>query len=285
MNEPRVFKHSPFAFLLIILLFGGMLIFLFVGLGQDDITLLIPIVLLFGLVGFISLLRFFIKTTVSDEEISSQTILGTKTLRWSEISRVSGRGYAIKLHNFDEDITVAPSPQLPGYEEIVEWIGTKRPDLFSVQEFGEMKRGAGLFIGLILLGVVGIGILGGFLLMVINSQDATVFFAPLFVLGIMAFVFFWMILFMPQSLTLEGNTLTLKYLFKQTTLKADEISAVFFGYTRTRNGKQYYVSLQLANKRQVRVSGVGQSMPITYLVLKNWHKANSAQSSFSQAMR
>lgn len=275
MNEPRVFKHSPFTFLLIILLFGGMLIFLFVGLGQDEPIFFVPIFLLFGLVGFISLLQFFVKTTVSDEEISSQTIFGVKTLRWGEISRVSGRGYAIKLHNLDEDVTVAPSPQLPGYEEVVESIGARRPDLFSVQEFGEMKRGAGFVIGLGVLGLVILGIFGVFMLMSFTSQDTTVIFAPMLIVGIMMLVFIWMILSTPQSLTLEGNTLTLKYLFNQKTLKADEVASVFFGHTRTRNGKQYYISMQLTNRRQIRFSSIGQSVPITYLVLKNWHKNNS----------
>jgi hypothetical protein len=68
-------------------------------------------------------------------------LLGSKTLRWTEIARVSGRGYGIKLHNFDEDVTVAPMYRLPGYEEVIEWIGRKRPDLFGAQEFSEMKRG------------------------------------------------------------------------------------------------------------------------------------------------
>lgn len=275
MNEPRIYKHSPFGFIVIILLFGGMLAFFFVSLGQDEPIFFIPILLLFELVGFVSLLQVFVRTIISDDEITSRTILGTKTLRWSEISRVSGRGYGIKLHNLDEDVTIAPSPQLPGYEEIVEWIGTKRPDLFNPQEYSEMKRGWGFVFGLLLLGLVGLGIVGVFVMQSFSSPDTAALFAPLLVLGVMLLVFFWMILSIPQSLTLEGNALTLKYLFSTKTLRADEIASVFFGYTRTRNGKQYYISLQLANRRQVRVSGLGLSMPVAYHVLKNWHRKNT----------
>lgn len=275
MNEPRIYKHSPFGFIVIILLFGGMLAFFFVSLGQDEPIFFIPILLLFGLVGFVSLLQVFVRTIISDDEITSRTILGTKTLRWSEISRVSGRGYGIKLHNLDEDVTIAPSPQLSGYEEIVEWIGTKRPDLFNPQEYSEMKRGWGFVFGLLLLGLVGLGIVGVFVMQSFSSPDTAALFAPLLVLGVMLLVFFWMILSIPQSLTLEGNALTLKYLFSTKTLRADEIASVFFGYTRTRNGKQYYISLQLANRRQVRVSGLGLSMPVAYHVLKNWHRKNT----------
>ncbi len=275
MNEPRIYKHSPFGFIVIILLFGGMLAFFFVSLGQDEPIFFIPILLLFELVGFVSLLQVFVRTIISDDEITSRTILGTKTLRWSEISRVSGRGYGIKLHNLDEDVTIAPSPQLSGYEEIVEWIGTKRPDLFNPQEYSEMKRGWGFVFGLLLLGLVGLGIVGVFVMQSFSSPDTAALFAPLLVLGVMLLVFFWMILSIPQSLTLEGNALTLKYLFSTKTLRADEIASVFFGYTRTRNGKQYYISLQLANRRQVRVSGLGLSMPVAYHVLKNWHRKNT----------
>ncbi|MBV5350438.1 hypothetical protein JZU71_04760, partial [bacterium] len=124
--------------------------------------------------------------------------MGGKSLRWSEISRVSGRGYGIKLHNFDGDVAVAPSPQLHGYEEVVEWIGIKRPDLFNPLEYSEMKRGVStlaLIIALVVFLVVGLLVAGT--LYFYNTESSMNIFSPLFMIVIIAIVFFGITLSQP----------------------------------------------------------------------------------------
>ena len=133
MSELRVYKHSSWNFAGIAFAFV-FLVFAFL-ISSGDWTITFISLIAFGFVTLISLVSFIPKTIISENKISTQTLLGTETLRWSEIARISGSGDFIKLHNFKDDVTVTPSPQIPGYEEVVEWIGGKRPDLFNPQEY------------------------------------------------------------------------------------------------------------------------------------------------------
>ena len=177
INEPRTYRRSPVQFILVMVLlviFGISFLTRLSDLGYAFLTLLV----LFLGVAFVSTLYTMTqKTIISDDGISAQTILGEKSLRWGEISRVSGRGNGIKLRNFDGDVTVDPSPQLPGYEEVVEWIGIKRPDLFNPLEYSEMKRSVS---GLVLFAVfivflVGMLLTAGILFFYNNESSAPCF--------------------------------------------------------------------------------------------------------------
>ena len=274
MNEPRVYKHSPFQFVVLILMFGFILVAMFFNMDLGDGSMLIPVAILL-LVVIISITSLTQKTIISEDEISSQSLLGTKTLRWSEINRVSGRGYSIKLHNLDGDITVVPSPNLPGYEEVVESIGNKRPDLFNPREYDELKSGSfPLLMGLIFT-VLFVGIFVGFGLLLYNSPDAApVMIAPLIIFLVIIAVFVGMMFFRPRSLVLDGRSMSIKYFLSEKTLLADEIQSVQLTFQRSRNGKIYFVLLHLVNRKSIRLSGLNPNLPVVYLVLRNWHKQN-----------
>ncbi len=270
INEPRTFRHSPFQLVMLFLIFGVLAVGLFVSWDGADYTPMLPIGAVFALFFLFSLYSLTIKTTISDDEISTQSLLGTKSLRWSEINRVSGRGHAIKLHNFDGDVTVAPSSQLSGYAEVVEWIGNKRPDLFSPQDYSEMTRS---WYGFVLLAIVALFIFGTGLFLVTQAGTA----------GVVVFVFFLILaLFityvtfsMPKSLNFEGDTLFIKYFFNEKSVRAHEIAAFNLNYTQTRNGKNYFVRVDLVNKKYTRISGIGPNLPVVFLVLRNWHKKHT----------
>jgi len=274
MNEPRVYKHSPFQFVVLILMFGFILVAMFFNMDLGDGSMLIPVAILL-LVVIISITSLTQKTIISEDEISSQSLLGTKTLRWSEINRVSGRGYSIKLHNLDGDITVVPSPNLPGYEEVVESIGNKRPDLFNPREYDELKSGSFPLLAGLIFTVLFVGMFVGFGLLLYNSPDAApVMIAPLIIFLVIIAVFVGMMFFRPRSLVLDGRSMSIKYFLSEKTLLADEIQSVQFTFQRSRNGKIYFVLLHLVNRKSVRISGLNPSLPVVYLVLKNWHKQN-----------
>ena len=277
INEPRIYRRSPVQFILVmglLVIFG---ITILRTLPRSDYIVLIPFAVIL-VIAFLSALYTMIqKTTISDDGISTQTFLGEKSLRWGEISRISGRGHGIKLHNFDGDMTVAPSSQLPGYEEVVEWIGVKRPDLFNPLEHAEMKRGWHVLSLLVMFFVFSVAaLLASGILPFTESQTQTPVFMPLFIIIVIAVVFFGITLSLPQSLTIEGRSIVVKYLFREKTLLADEIESVDFRYTQSRNGKNYFILLTRKDKKTMRISGLGLGLPIVYLVLKNWHGKNSA---------
>jgi hypothetical protein len=270
LNEPRTYRHSPIQIGLIILVLGILSFGLLMMMDQTNYFFLIPLAGFFGIVFLSMLYSMTNKITLSDDEISAQTILGAKSLRWSEISRVSGRGYAIKLHNFDGDVTVALSPQLPGYEEVVDWIGIKRPDLFNPLEYGEMTKG---WAGMIALPVIGLLVIGMGFFILTQANDT---FVPFIILFIVGTVIIGTTFITPQSLTIEGNSLLIKYLLNPKTLLADEIQSIELKHQSTRNGKVYFILLNLIGKKSVRISGISPNLPVAYLVLKNWHKKNTA---------
>jgi hypothetical protein len=269
LNEPRTYRQSPFQIGLVVLIFvilGG---FLLTTMGKTNYLILIPLAGIFGIAFLAIFYSMAKKTILSDDEISTQTILGAKSLRWSEISRVSGRGYAIKLHNFDGDVTVAPNSQLPGYEEVVDWIGIKRPDLFNPLEYAEMAKS---WISTIYLPVMGLFVIGMGFIMLTQTNDTFVPFLIFFMIGV---VIIGSTFAMPQSLTLDGKSLLVKYLLNQKTLLADEIQSVELKYQSTRNGKNYFMVINLVNKKNIRIAGLSPNLPVVYLVLKNWHKKNT----------
>lgn len=276
MNEPRVFKNSPATLILIVVLFlvliGGILF----GVGFDDAVFILPIAL-FALIIFGSVfIAVSSKVTISEDEITVQNILGSRGMRWTEIHRVSGRGYNIKLHNFDGDVTVSPSPGLPGYIEVIDIIGSKRPDLFSPQEYGEMRRAVASLLLMVFLALLLIGGLVIFVFFVMDTAETSFSTLTPLLIFVLIVVFAVVMNFsVPRAVTLEGSSLTLKYLTNEKTLRTDEIKFIQLGYTQSRNGKHYYVALHQVNGKQIRLSGLSISLPIAYLVLKNWHQGSS----------
>jgi hypothetical protein len=269
MNEPRVYKNSPFLFGFLSLIFGVLFVGLFINLARNNNWfIMIPFALLFGFIFLIVLFAMTSKTIISEDEISTQNLLGTKTLRWSEINRVSGRGYAIKLQDIDRGITVAPGPQLPGYQEVIDSIGMKRPDLFEPQDHGEFSKS---WLQTIFPAVFGLLFMAAGLFVYIQDGQT---FLPFVVFAVIGLVFMAMTLVPAQSISIQGSSLLIRYLFHQKILQASEIASVGIRYTHTRNGKRYFTAINLVNGKTIHISGLRPSMPVVYLVLKNWHRKN-----------
>ena len=270
INEPRTYRHPIIQVVILLVVFGILAVGLFSSLNTSDYTSIIPLAAFFVIVFLFSLYSLTLKTTISDTEISTQSLLGTHTLNWSEINSVSGWGNAIKLHNMDGDVTVAPSSQLNGYQEVIEFIGAKRPDLFTPQDYSEMSRN---WYGYVLLGVVALFVIGTglFLLTQAGSTGMIIFIFFLILALFIAYVTFSM----PKSLNLEGDTLFIKYFFSEKSIRAHEVSSINLNFRQTRNGKNYFVGIDLTNKRYARISGIGPNLPVVFLVLRNWHKKHT----------
>lgn len=275
-NEPRVYRQSSLQVILMIVAFSVLGIGLVISMAFVEFQYLLLALGVLGVTFTIALYSQTLKTIISDSEISTQSLLGVKSLRWTEISRVSGSGNGIKLHNFDGDVTLAPSSQLPGYEEIVETIGSKRPDLFDPLEYKEMKKSWPAWATIVIFAIFFIGMILGFIFAFINTPNSSAaLFLPAGMSSILLIVFLGVILSAPQAVTLNGNSLLLTYLFNEKTVLADEVSSVSLSFIQTRNGKNYFVQLNQKNKKVLKLSSMGPGFPILYLVLKNWHAKNS----------
>jgi hypothetical protein len=220
----------------------------------------------------ISIFSLTRSTAISNEGISVRSLLGERSIRWSEIDSVSGRGNRIKLHNRDGDVTVAPSPQLPGYAEVIEMIGTERLDLFTPARYSVMSRNwlGSLWFLVASLIFIGIGVFLYF-----DAAPNEIMMSVIF-LAVMGLAFIATIFMSVLSLRLDGSSLTIRYLLGQTVLKRDEVKTVGLDVRQTRNGKTYHIFIFTDRGRTIRFSGLGPSLPIVYLVLKNWHQSRAS---------
>jgi hypothetical protein len=271
MNEPRVYRQSPILYIFSIIV---MAIFVFVmsplSPFQWALTPFLISLVVGGLFVIFSIYAMSRAIIVSDTEIASQQFWITRSLGWSEIQQVSGRGSGLKLKNIDSDVTVTLDAQIPGYEEVIEKIGEKRPDLFVSFEFNVMERSLTATVLPVIIVLVVISFSGFIAFQGSDTWIPALFFV---VIGI---VVASTLLTAPQSVTLEGSTLVIKYLFKETAYRADEIESVNLSFQRTRNGRIYFAQLVLKNKKKVRISSLKPGTAVTYLVLKEWHKRQTA---------
>lgn len=271
LNEPRIYRYSTIrlVLLIILLILLGFAPFMILG-GDNSLYALFGLAFI-GLIMVISIFSLTRSTSISNDGISVRTLLGERSINWSEIGSVSGRGNAIKLHNRDGDVTVAPSPQLPGYAEVIEIIGAKRPDLFNPVEYSVMSRHWLSSLWFLVIGMILIGI--GLSLYFDAGTSETMM--PLIFLAVVGLAFIASIFMSVLSLKLDGSSLTIRYLLGQTVLKPEEVGSIGLDIRQTRNGKSYHVFLFTNRNRTIRFSGIGPSLPIVYLVLKNWHQSSN----------
>lgn len=266
LTEPRTYRYSTARLVLLIillLLLGAAPFFI---LGSANFLYILFSFAFIGLIMLISIYSLTRSTTVSNDEITTRSLLGERTLNWREIHSVSGRGNAIKLHHRDGDVSVAPSPHLPGYPEVIEMIGAKRPDLFNPANYGAMSRNWLTSLLFLVGGVLLIGV-GFFLYFDSNETVLPIVFLAVVCLGFIASIFMSVL-----SLKLDGSLLTIRYLFSKSELKPEDVHSIGLNVTQTRSGKNYHIFMFTKNNRTIRFSGIGPSLPVVYLVLKNWHQ-------------
>jgi hypothetical protein len=267
VNEPRTYRHSPVVYILLlvaVLLIAGLAHPLMLR-GETVLLpfLAIPIAIILALAVY----RLTGEVVVSDSEIASRHLWSTRSLAWRDIHRISGTNGGLKLHNFDDDVTVTLDAQLPRFEEVAETIAAKRPELFAAPELQALARNPFLLAFQILLGL-GIVALDIWIITQTNSQariSALVFAA----IGLYLFV---SVLMAPRAIAIEGANLVVKYLAGESTLRADEIRAVQLNFHRTRNGRMYYVELNRKDGKTIRIAQLQGGPMLAYLVLREWHR-------------
>lgn len=126
---------------------------------------------------------------------------------------------------------------------------------------------------IVLLFIASLLIMGFSGYLVLEGNGAWIIVVFIAVIGIVVAAMF---LGLPQSVMFEGSSLIVKYIFKETTYLASEIESVNLISQRTRNGRVYFAQLVLENKKKVNISNLKPGAAVTYLVLKKWHKKQTA---------
>ncbi|HJQ14171.1 MAG TPA: hypothetical protein VJ830_05420, partial [Anaerolineales bacterium] len=217
LTEPRTYRYSTARLVLLIALLLLLAIAPFVILESSNFLYILLSFAFIGLIMLISIFSLTRSTTVSNDGISTRSLLGERTLNWREIDSASGSGNAIKLHNRDGDVTVAPSPHLPGYPEVIEMIGAKRPDLFQPSQYGVMSRNWLKSLVYFVAGVLLLGV-GIYLYFESNEPAMPILFLAVVSLGFIASIFMSIL-----SLRLDGSSLTIRYLLSKSVLRPEDV--------------------------------------------------------------
>jgi hypothetical protein len=232
---------------------------LFIG-QKEFMFSFLPIMLGFGVVVFL-IPYYTSRVNVSDLEISTKTLLGTKSLQWAEISHFSARGSSTRLHHYDGDIVLSIGSRLDGYAEIFELLHQKRPDLFNIDKYKSFSHSkytvvAWLVFGFFLAGLGVAGYVRGIDLSTAFKIGLSVFFVPALIN--------WY--YSPRSLILGTNNLDISYLRKTVSIPIDAIVDISLGRQQQINS----VLVLLKNRGTLNLSGYDQSPIVMYYVLKRW---------------
>lgn len=243
----------------------------------------VPFYCFFGSLFLSILFSLTERVKISQESISLKTLLKTKTLAWDNISRVSSGSESIKLHNSGNTIVISLNSKLQDYEEIINQIGIKRPDLFNPQVNNEIS---GTFLTdipttwlILITALIGYGF---WAYKTDGINPVLTLFYGITIPIIIAIMLYWVIS-SPKSVIIQEKSIVISYPFSQKELHSIDLISINFGHTIDMNGaKNYFVVFYLRNENPVYISDFRINLPITYLVLKNWHKQNTSTHSSSQ---
>lgn len=261
----RTFRHSfgKVALMFLGVLFLGYIAF---SIGKTDSFFLIMAGTGTGIAFVIALFYATSSVRISNEEITTSRLLGSKSLRWSEIARVSMRAQSLRLHNRDEDLTLSIDSQLDDYREILDIIFSKRSDLFDEHDPG---LSSGWLLSLFIVGFGLCIIAVSVFLFFVSEEFERIFSLILFALGVFV-ILYWFL--SPKRLTLESKSLIVGYLFKEVSYSAEEIQSVSLEKRRTREGYVYLVQINLKSGKKIRPPTFKQGSTLTYQILRRWHQ-------------
>lgn len=259
-TSEKTFRHSfgKVAVLALVILLLGFGAFV----SRDPFTSLAAVL------GFIIALFYVTSSvTISSDEVTTKGLLGSKSLRWSEIARISSFGETLQLHNYDEDQRLSIDSQLDGYPDILNIIFSKRPDLLDGNDDTTMSiswLGAISTLG-VSLAIIAIGVF-----QFLETRDVGRIFSLIFFVMGVSLILKWLLA--PKSLTLEGKTLTVGYWFKERSHPASDIDYISLEKQRTKNGYHYFAQINLISGKKIKLPAFKQGAQLTYQILKRWHK-------------
>jgi hypothetical protein len=226
--------------------------------------------IIIGISLFYSIHYLTSRVKISETEISTQSWLGTKSLRWNEIVRSSMPFTNLRLHNYDGDMTLSLDSQLPGYPEIVDTIFKRCPGLLDLENNKSISGGILQTIPMVISGLVFLGLAISVLL---SSKDLLLPGLFLMALGLIMATSF---LLRPRGIEMNGDNLTIRYLFRETTLPSSEIRGISLEAQRSKSGMHFFPLVNLANGKRIRLPGFKPGGIITYQLLKRWHEKATA---------
>lgn len=224
----------------------------------------------FGLVALFAVylfLPFAYKLIISDEAISSISVLGTRTLEWNEVAEIKNKNGNLLLINRDGDVQVTVNQQIDGYPNVVSFIKQQRPELWKLNDIKTFHQN--IFQSTI-LGIVGLLIIyatiafsleGGFFL----TQDLPSILFGLFIGAILI----WQAIKI-REITFDIDYLVAKYIVWERRFHVNDIQSVNLEQRMGKNEVSYPVHVKLKNGKQLVIEKAKEGNPMLASAIETW---------------
>ncbi len=220
------------------------------------------IALAFAVVRFLFFFTKWIKVT--DEEIIIQSLIGKKSLRWTEVEHVSVQGEYLRLHGRDGSAILSIGSQMNGYAELLDLLFKNHSKLFKTleSEFISLWKYSELFALLFVLFLLGVG--------------AYSFLESDWFLGILLFGLGTFALFSwpkaPRIVTWLDDKIIVTYPFRETFYSARWIDSITLGETRSWGQVSHFVKINPKMGNSISLSAFPHNGLLAYRSLQHWHK-------------
>jgi hypothetical protein len=264
-DEPKTYgiaKFRLFYSILSIIVIVGIMIF-----SKEPVP---PIC--FGLVAMFAVylfLPFAYKLIISDQAISSISVLGTRTLEWSEVAEIKNKNGNLILINRDGDVKVTVNQQIDGYPDVIRSIKQQRPELWKLDGIKTFHQN---IIQSTLLGIMGLPIIyatiafsleNGFSL----SQDLPSTLFGLFIGAILL----WQGVRI-REITFDADFLVAKYIAWEQRFHVNDIQSASLEQRHGKNEVSYPVHIKLKNGKQLVIEKAKEGNPLLASAVETWMK-------------
>ncbi len=199
---------------------------------------------------------------ITEHGIGSYRFGHENSLRWDEIGEIKSKGIEGDLtlisHTGDKKIKV--SAQVAGFEEILDRLREKRPDLCRQRVF---HGGVGLQILLVLMGL---------LLIAVGLNGLREGHWPSLILVVFGCAPIVFIFDLVRLLDFQGNELKIKKAFRERKIPGLEIKEIWLREISTNESISYAVLVELKKGKPIPLGNFREGAPILYNSLKLWLK-------------
>ena len=212
---------------------------------------------------------FTYKLIVSDEAISSISLLGTRNLEWNEVAEIGiVRGNLI-LSNRDGDVRVTINQQIDDYFEVIRFIKQQRPHLWTLDDIQTFHQ---KYLEKAFTALFGLGM--PLVVIWVLFRDGFTKETGIVLVGAMIFSAYLIIpnLFHIRRLSIEGDTLVVQYLIWKQQFHVNEVWSVTLEQNYGKNIVTHPVHIRVRDKRDIVVEKAKEGNPILVNAIESWMK-------------
>ena len=211
------------------------------------------------------------RVEVSDHEISTFRIGQKRSIRWDEIGEVRSKALEndLLLTSRDGDKKVKISSQIVGYEEVIDQLRKKCPDLWKNEPsrtFHQSIRSP-LFMSLFAFLFIAVGTKG------LIEKDSIISSLVVFALGLVIVAMLSGIAWLAE---IQNDELCLRTVWGEKKIKVSEIKNIrLAGQDTGYSTVTHFVIIELVNNKSVRLGNFREGIPMLYNSLKSWFEGYS----------